>query len=952
MRKLRLLRKVILLICVLQIICQQGKAQYWQQEVNYSIDVSLNDTEHTLDAFENIEYINHSPDTLHYIWFHLWPNAYKNDKTAYTDQSLENGNTKFYFSSKEEKGYINKLDFKVNNITATTEDHPQYIDIVKLLLPAPLFPGQKINITTPFHVKMPFNFSRGGHDGQSYQITQWYPKPAVYDKQGWHPMPYLDQGEFYSEFGRFEVRITVPQNYVVAATGVLQNTDEKQWLLSRKNFSWSPAIQKEKNSFGAIKTTKESFPPTSAAYKTLEYKQDNVHDFAWFADKRFVVNTDSLILPSGKKIEVEAYYIYNSKTIWDSAAYFAKKAVLHYSNLVGEYPYSTVKVVEGPKSFGGGMEYPTITIISPMQNRSLLDRVIAHELGHNWFYGILGTNERKHPWMDEGMNSYYENLYVNATKRKTITQLEQILLETLSATHKDQAIETTAEHFSIANYALVAYYKTSKWMSLLSKELGAATFNKTMQSYFKQWQFKHPQPQDFKKSIEDASGRNLDSIFSLLNKTGLLPDVVKQGTSIVTPLNVFNKITSGELSKKNSIISLFPVTGFNAYDKLMAGIVISNVKLPPSRFQFLLAPLYATGSKSISGLGFGFYTFYPRNIFRKIDLGFNAAVFTMNLYKDSAGNKTFTGYKKIVPEIKFTFANKNARSSFNKFIRFKSFLFSEDNFRFYRDSVPDTGGGYQYFTAVTTENKNRVLNQLSFVIENNRVLYPYKGELKVEQGKDFIRPAFTGNYFFNYPKGGGLDVRLFAGKFIYTTTKTISTQFNNDRFHLNMTGANGYEDYTYSDYFIGRNKFEGMASQQIMMRDGGFKVRTDLLASKVGKTDDWLIATNFTTTLPAAINPFALLPVKIPVKVFADLGTYAEAWKNKETLDRFLYDAGLQLSFLKGLVNIYLPLVYSPVYKDYILSTIEKKKRFFSKISFSIDVSNFNPRRIERNLSF
>ena len=245
-----------------------------------------------------------------------------------------------------------------------------------------------------------------------------------------------------------------------------------------------------------------------------------------------------------------------------------------------------------------------------------------------------------------------------------------------------------------------------------------------------------------------------------------------------------------------------------------------------------------------------------------------------------------------------------------------------------------------------------MLNQLSFVIENNRVLYPYKGELKVEQGKDFIRPAFIGNYFFNYPKGGGLDVRLFAGKFIYTTTKTISTQFNNDRFHLNMTGANGYEDYTYSDYFIGRNKFEGMASQQIMMRDGGFKVRTDLLASKVGKTDDWLIATNFTTTLPAAINPFALLPVKIPVKVFADLGTYAEAWKNKETLDRFLYDAGLQLSFFKGLVNIYLPLVYSPVYKDYILSTIEKKKIFFSKISFSIDVSNFNPRRIERNLSF
>ncbi len=159
---------------------------------------------------------------------------------------MENGNTNFYFSGKEQKGYINRLDFKVNNITAEIEDHPQHIDIVKLILPSPLSPGQKIIITTPFHVKLPYNFSRGGHDGESYQVTQWYPKPAVYDRNGWHPMPYLDQGEFYSEFGNFDVKITVPENYVVAATGELQNAEEKEWLKKRASIYLATCSQKNK----------------------------------------------------------------------------------------------------------------------------------------------------------------------------------------------------------------------------------------------------------------------------------------------------------------------------------------------------------------------------------------------------------------------------------------------------------------------------------------------------------------------------------------------------------------------------------------------------------------------------------------------------------------------------------------------------------------------------------
>src|ERR1700760_1291200 len=224
---------------------------YWQQKVDYTIDVTLNNTDKTLDGFIRIKYTNNSPDTLHFIWIHCWPNAYKNDRTAFSEQLLTNGRTDFYFADKEKRGYINRLDFRADGQEAKMEDPPLYIDIIKVLLPKPLNPGSQITLTTPFHEKLPYNFSRGGwtltdpakaaHHAfgkpppkpttppvTSYQITQWYPKPAVYDREGWHPIPYLDQGEFYSEFGSFDVRITVPGDFVIAATGELQDAPARQ----------------------------------------------------------------------------------------------------------------------------------------------------------------------------------------------------------------------------------------------------------------------------------------------------------------------------------------------------------------------------------------------------------------------------------------------------------------------------------------------------------------------------------------------------------------------------------------------------------------------------------------------------------------------------------------------------------------------------------------------------
>lgn len=306
-------------------------------------------------------------------------------------------------------------------------------------------------------------------------------------------------------------------------------------------------------------------------------------------------------------------------------------------------------------------------------------------------------------------------------------------------------------------------------------------------------------------------------------------------------------------------------------------------------------------------------------------------------------------YSKIVPGVKLTFREKNPRSTIGKQLQWRTFLFTEESLGIKSDTV-FSGSDTALVLLYSTPKEDHYLNQLRFTYENFRALYPFHISLNVEQAKDFVRPTLTANYFFNYAKGG-LGLRFFAGKFLYLGEKTIRKQFQNDRYHLNMTGPKGYEDYTYSEYFAGRNEFEGLANQQIAIRDGGFKVRTDLLASKIGKTDDWLIAMNFNSTIPDKINPLSVLPIKIPIRVFADIGTYAEAWDRSSDMDRLLFDAGLHIPLFQEIINVYIPLFYNRSYSDYFKSTIPKN-RLLKNISFTINFDNKTVKNINRELEF
>ncbi|MBL6659870.1 MAG: M1 family metallopeptidase [Crocinitomicaceae bacterium] len=510
---------------------------YWQQEVNYEISVRLDDERHMLHAFETFEYINHSPDTLDELYIHLWPNAYKNEKSALAQQMLEDGDEGLLNVSNEDCGFIDSLAFQINGTKVNYKIFNGHQDIVVLALVKPLLPGESIQVATPFRVKVPSgSISRLGHIGQSYQITQWYPKPAVYDKNGWNPMPYLNQGEFYSEFGSFDVSITIPENYVLGSTGDLQNASEIKFMndLAQKTGADLNSLVAKSNK-GRVNTP---FPPSSDKYKTIRYTQDRVHDFAWFADKRYAVLKGTVELPGTRKlVDTWALFVPQNAKYWQHAVEYLNDGTYYYSLWNGNYPYSHVTAVDGTISAGGGMEYPNVTVIGNSSSKEELEIVIVHEVGHNWFYGIIGSNERVHGWMDEGINTLNEVRYIQ-TKYPGNTRLSDMVLNGrfhlndldyhdmadliyrfIHTAGADQPIETHSAEFSSANYGIVMYQKTGLVFYYLKDYLGDLEFDRIMHVYFDQWKFKHPQPEDLRMLFEQETGKDLSWFFDDLIQT-------------------------------------------------------------------------------------------------------------------------------------------------------------------------------------------------------------------------------------------------------------------------------------------------------------------------------------------------------------------------------------------------------------------------------------------------
>ena len=573
------------LLCRAQGDYANDRLAEWQQKVDYKIEVTLDDSLNILNGFITMDYKNNSPQTLEFIYMHLWPNAYWDLASPLSEQMLENGKTKLWYSKPSQRGFMDKLDFKLNAEVCKWEYTVPSNEICKLLLNKPLKPGESVRISTPFRVKLPETFSRMGHIGQSYQVTQWYPKPAVLDKSGWHPIPYLDQGEFYSEFGTFDVSITLPKNYVVGATGDLQDSSEIKWMDARADEGKKTEHWFDDNL---------SFPPSSRETKTIRFTQKNIHDFGWFADKRYHVLKGEVTLPYTKrKVTTWALFTNNQAEMWSKAPEYLHDAIQYYSLWIGEYPYNQVTAVDGTISAGSGMEYPNVTVIGTEKNAFALDDVITHEVGHNWFYGMLGSNERDHAWMDEGINSYYEFRYLRTkypnkkllepdilAKLLDVSQYKHqyeldIAYQFLARENNDEPIEQTSSRFTEINYAAMVYGKSALIFSYMEAYLGSEKFDSVMKKYFETWKYKHPQPEDLRKIFETETHKDLswffDDLLGTTKKIDYKIDCVNQhkkdnNDSITVELKNVNQIASPvciTLMKKDSIMYSKWIDGFN-----------------------------------------------------------------------------------------------------------------------------------------------------------------------------------------------------------------------------------------------------------------------------------------------------------------------------------------------------------------------------------------------------
>lgn len=369
---------------------------------------------------------------------------------------------------------------------------------------------------------------------------------------------------------------------------------------------------------------------------------------------------------------------------------------------------------------------------------------------------------------------------------------------------------------------------------------------------------------------------------------------------------------------------ILPVAGYNKYDGFQLGVATHNFKSPSNKLTYYAAPAFAFNSKRLTGYAGASYRF---NAF---EAGINGAAFSTLQSTNRRGEKIFGDMYKVAPYLRYNLATPEQQS---KWIELKTFFIGERGF----DYVLALLDSMYYPTPGAIES--RYLNQLSFNIESFRKLFPYDLQLQLQQGESFYRINSSFHYFFNYMNEGGVQMRLFAAKFGYIGSATSEKRFETFRFQPKLTAARGEEDYTYGNYFAGRNEFEGFTSQQVMMRDGGLKLRTDMFQDLQGRSDDWIASINLNTTLPNK-----LFPLKLPIKVFLDAGTYADLWKRESSESRFLYVAGLQLSLLKDLINIYAPVVYSKKFRDN-FKTLPEENKFLKKVSFSIDIQRFNMRR-------
>ena len=481
--------------------------RYWQQRVDYRIAATLDTGRNEIHGRETIHYANRSPDTLTYVWFFLEQNicAPASVTNVLNQPPLVFLNSTFDFSC---AGFAGGGSLEYLRSAGRELARDRLGTTMRVDLPHPLPPGADIDLELAWSFRIPpYGAGRMGRDGPLYEIAQWYPRLAVYDDvKGWNHEPYIGAGEFYLEYGRYDVSLTVPAGFIVAATGQLQNplevlTATERTRLTRARLSPTPVAIITKEEAGNAARTR----PVSQGTLTWHYTADSVRDVAWAAGPNFRWDASGY-----KGVLVETLYRPTADK-WEEANRMGREAIQYYSEQWYPYPYPHATTVEGPVE---GMEYPMLTFVPNSPTREEQQWVLAHEFGHEWFPMVVGSNERLYPWMDEGFNTFID--LANATKYFAGTPYgDSIEVHPLHlyAEHAKPGDEQPLITNPTRSHDLfwTGYQKPALMLQLLRYEvLGKDRFDRAFREYIRAWAFKHPTPADFFRVMRDASGMDLD----------------------------------------------------------------------------------------------------------------------------------------------------------------------------------------------------------------------------------------------------------------------------------------------------------------------------------------------------------------------------------------------------------------------------------------------------------
>lgn len=488
--------------------------QYWQNNADYVIEAELDDKTNILRGKMTMTYHNNSPEELAFIWMYVEQNRFNEDSRGTLTTPLE-GNR---YSGDTDGG------FKITGVTAKTKGESNKYLItdtrMQVFFKEPLAAnGGKATVSMNFEFKVPVEgMDRMGQlktkQGTVYSMAQWYPRVAVFDDvNGWNTEPYLGAGEFFVEYGNFEYKITVPYDHIVVGSGELVNAKE---VLSKEVFNrWKQAAENDKTTYliapNEVGNTK-LIRPVQSGKVTWHFKMNNTRDVAFATSKAFIWDAARINLPGGKKSMAQSVYTAESdgQKAWSRSTEYTKASIEHYSNKWFEYPYPNAVNVA---SNVGGMEYPGLSFCGYRSSGYDLWGVTDHEFGHNWFPMIVGSNERRYAWMDEGFNTFinhYSTLAFNNNEYPSTAANGR----TTTFWYKSKNRESVATYPDIAksmNLGFVAYSKPATGLFMLREYiLGPERFDNAFKAYINAWAYKHPQPSDFFNCMENVAGENLN----------------------------------------------------------------------------------------------------------------------------------------------------------------------------------------------------------------------------------------------------------------------------------------------------------------------------------------------------------------------------------------------------------------------------------------------------------